>query len=184
MICRTQPNFLADKPDRITELWEVRVPRSLWLRIKAIALQKKVTFSQITRYCSFVLAERSSLRMSRALQKLVMADRMAYREAENLHRHMVCFYGEDVRILRLAAMQLGVTVSCLIRVALHIYLRHFDMEKHNHRNPTDVALFWRGIKRAVNLLLYPENTYGNFCKRIYLLQSFPPEMRWGWPPGS
>ncbi len=184
MNCSTQPLFLRNKPDHITELWEVRLPVKLWLRIQAIASRKKVTYSTITRYCSFMLAERSSLRGRKAIQKLVRDDRESYRQAELLHRHVACFYGEDVRMLRLAAMQLGVTVSCLIRIALKIFLRHFDMEKHSHLDPSEVALFWRGIKRAIHLIPHHENNHGSFGKRSFILQSFPPEMRWGWPSGE
>ncbi len=184
MICKSQPRFLEDKPDKISDLWEIRLPVTLWQAVHKAARERRVTFSTITRFCLFQLAERSSLRMREAVRKLVQQDRDEYRQASSFHRHVVCLYGEDVQMIRLAAMQLGVTVSCLVRLALRLFLTHFAMEKHNKRQPSDAALFWCGIKRACNLITVPQNYCGIFSSRHFYLQSFPPELRWGWPQAA
>ncbi len=181
MKCSAQPVFLAHKPDKIREIFEIRLPKEIWLRLRDAATRKRKTLSTITRYCTFMLAERSSLRRTRGIEKLIHKDKQDYRRSELLHRHMLCLYGDDAQFLRLTAMKLQVSVSCLVRIALLIFLRQFDMESHSHRSPSEPELFWRGIKRFVKLLYDPTN-YGSLpCARAFLLLSFPPEMRWNWP---
>jgi hypothetical protein len=42
--------------------------------------------------------------------------------AQTTHRHIMCLYGEDEKLLRITAMELNMTVSHLIRLALYKYL--------------------------------------------------------------
>ncbi len=179
MKCQKQPKFLSGKPDKIAELWEVRLPESLWKRLVCIARSNCITYSTVTRYCAFRLAERSTLRQNRCLKMMKQADLQTYK-TEKSHRHMVCLYGQDADLLRLAAMRLGVSVSCLIRLSLRLFLRHFDMESHSHRKPNHAVLFWYGIKRAFELITRVETCLKTFCSTIYYVQSFPPERRWNW----
>lgn len=95
---------------------------------------------------------------------------------------MVCFYGEDVKLVRLAALEMQISVSAFIRLALWLYLPRFVVKNHNRKriHPTD--FFWRGIKRwyviphlAINDLRLP-------TLRRYLFSGFPPHLWWAIPP--
>ncbi|MDH4199833.1 MAG: hypothetical protein OEV66_05555, partial [Spirochaetia bacterium] len=44
------------------------------------------------------------------------------KSAQQYHRHIMCLYGDDEKLIRLAAMRLGITVSHLIRMALYWFL--------------------------------------------------------------
>ncbi|GAB4434038.1 MAG: hypothetical protein OHK0011_17150 [Turneriella sp.] len=169
---------MEGKPTPITDVWEVRLPPRLWAQICAHARKRRKTFSTITRLCVFALAERSGLRWRRKLKELHEQNRAECSRAERLHRHMVCLYGEDVRLVRLAALELGVTVSAFIRLALRFYLRYFAMEKHSPRYPTDNLLFWRGIKRWAQIQQHARNHLTLPATRRYLYLSFPPTAWW------
>lgn len=183
MKCPRQPTFLRDKPTPITELWEVRVPIRLWLEIKRVANLRQCTYSKITRFCAFRLAERSSLRWRKRLRELHQQDRREYREGQ-LHRHLVCLYGEDAKLLRLAAIEMRLTVSDLIRLALRLYLRRLAMEIHSRRHVSDTFLFWNAIKRWVAIPTFRYNQHGLPAHRQHFYQSFPPDWRWGYPQFS
>jgi hypothetical protein len=183
MKCTRQPKFLIGKPTPITALWEVRMPITLWQRVCAIAGVRETTFSAITRFCAFALAERNCLRWRKTLKELREVDKKEYSEGKH-HRHIVCLYGEDVRLLQLAAMQLGISVSALIRIALRLYLRRLATEIHSRRYVTEACMFWRGIKRWIAIPLTALNDLTLPVLRSFTFQSFPPELRWGYPEGS
>jgi hypothetical protein len=180
MKCYKQPSFLRDKPTLITELWEVRLPVRLWQEIRRVARLRHCTYSTITRFCAFRLAERASLRWRKKLLQLRAQDSREYKEGQ-LHRHMVCLYGEDAKMLRLAAIEMGVTVSALIRLTLRLYLRRLAMEKHSKRHVSDAFLFWYAIKRWAKITLFACNDYALPAERQYVYQSFPAEWRWSYP---
>jgi hypothetical protein len=182
MKCTRQPKFLAGKPTPISALWEVRLPISLWQRVCAIAELRETTFSAITRFCVFALAERNRLRWRKTLSRLKEVDKKEYAEGKH-HRHIVCLYGEDARLLQLAAMELGISVSALIRIALRLYLRRLAAEIHSRRYITDACMFWRGIKRWIAIPLTALNDLTLPTLRSFSFYSFPPELRWGYPEG-
>ncbi len=182
MKCTRQPKFLKRKSATISEVWEVRMPPRLWRSVCSAAHRRHTSFSLISRFCVFALAERSHLRWRRGLSELFQIDKREYAEG-NHHRHMVCLYGEDARLLRLAALQLGISVSGLIRLALRFYLRYFAMEIHSRRYVSDACLFWKGIKRWISIPLIAINGLSVPDQRRFLFQSFPPELRWGYPAG-
>lgn len=181
MKCRKQPKFLAGRPTPITELWEVRLPVKLWARIGEIARNRGVTFSTITRYCVFRLSGHTTLRWHEKLAELHREDKVECRKEVGLHRHVVCFYGEDLKLVRIMALELGLTVSAFIRLALRMYLRLLAMEKHSKRYVDDQQLFWRAIKIWLQILFCPqtEDRCPLFLRHLPL--SFPPEWRWGYP---
>jgi hypothetical protein len=183
MKCTRQPKFLIGKPTPITALWEVRMPISLWQKVCAIAELRETTFSSITRFCAFALAERNCLRWRKTLAKLKEVDKKEYAEGKH-HRHIVCLYGEDARLLQLAALQLGISVSALIRIALRLYLRRLAAEIHSRRYVTEACMFWRGIKRWIAIPLTALNDLTLPVLRSFTFHSFPPELRWGYPEGS
>lgn len=179
MKCIKQPSFLSKKSTPITEIWEVRLPHRLWAIIKQLSAQTGVTYSTITRLCVFHLAERSHLRLGKAFQTVKKQDMVEYKQAVH-HRHMVCLYGEDARLWRLAAMQMGISVSCLIRLALRLYLHKIAMVFHSSRSLFQDLVFWKGIKRWIAIPLIARNHYTLPDIRRFLFQSFPPQLRWGW----
>ncbi len=186
MKCTKQPAFLEGKPTPITDVWEVRLPQPLWQRIRATAKAHRTTFSTITRLCVFELAERSSLRMRAAFTNMAKTNSTECKVGD-LHRHMVCFYGEDVLLVRMAAMRLGITVSAFIRLALKLYLRHFAAEFHSKQPRVQITremIFWRGIKRWISIAVTAVNEFSIPSVRNYTFLSFPPEERWGWPEAA
>jgi hypothetical protein len=121
MKCRKQKRYINQE---IASLWEVNVEEKLWRRIVEAANVKggRCTFSWITRYCVFRLMRKKNLRMRQAMK--IHSERIKTRQksAEKHHRHILCLYGDDEKLLRLAAMQLGITVSQFIRLALVWFL--------------------------------------------------------------
>lgn len=186
MKCTKQPAFLEGKPTPITDVWEVRLSPLVWGKICITAKKHRLTFSSVTRFCVFELAERGSLRKHRKFSELLkqeMLERVStkLRNARE-HRHMVCFYGEDIALVRMAALRLGVTVSAFIRLALCLYLRYFAMDFHSTRRVTAEMIFWKGIKRWIKIPLTAINEFSLPAVRSFLFLSFPPEDRWGYPP--
>jgi hypothetical protein len=56
-----------------------------------------------------------------AHQKAKLRISIARAEGE-IHRHLMCLYGDDEKLIRVAAMDLGITMSAFIRLALEFYL--------------------------------------------------------------
>jgi hypothetical protein len=81
-------------------------------------------------------------------------------------------------------MELGISVSTLIRIALRLYLRHLAAEIHGRRYVSEACMFWRGIKRWIAIPLTALNDLTLPILRSFTFQSFPPELRWGYPEGS
>lgn len=178
MKCKKQPEFLIGKPTPINDVWEVRLPRSLFESIQHIARRRKVSYSTITRYCVFRLASHENLRLRRLFQRAQAAIRQSQLEASAIHRHMVCLYGEDVKWLKIAAMALGVSVSELIRIALWLYLPLVAMDTHSKKHVSARELFWRGIKHWLCIHLKPLNLFRAPAIRQYTFASFLPQHWW------
>jgi len=90
---------------------------------------------------------------------------------------MICLYGEDVKLLRLAAMRLNLTVSAFIRLALWLYLPRLAMEKRSKRFVTREALFLLGTKRWMLIPYAALNHDHRPALRRFAFASFPP---WYW----
>jgi len=105
----------------INNLWEVHLDLELWLRIVKVARMYKCSLSWITRYCTFRLARKKNLNM-RKVMKIHSQKIITIQKESDHHRHIMCLYGNDEKLLRIAAMQLEVTVSQLIRLALYWFL--------------------------------------------------------------
>lgn len=103
-------------------LWEVHLEPQLWNRVQKAAEGRGCTYSWITRYCVFRLARKKNLRMLEAMKIHSYKVKARQKFAQQYHRHMMCLYGDDEKLIRMAAMQLGVTVSHLIRMALYWFL--------------------------------------------------------------
>jgi hypothetical protein len=49
----------------------------------------------------------------------------------------MCLYGDDEKLIRVAAMDLGITMSAFVRLALELYLDMLAMEKQSKPYVTD-----------------------------------------------
>ncbi|GAB4438400.1 MAG: hypothetical protein OHK0011_21220 [Turneriella sp.] len=75
----------------------------------------------------------------------------------NMHRHMICLYGEDEKLIRLAAMELGLTISAFVRLALELYLDTLAMEKHSTLRVTEADLNAEGIRFTEIVQIFATN---------------------------
>lgn len=177
MKCKRQPVFLQGKPTKIENLWEVHLSQKLWNAVVAASKVRKISYSAVTRYCVFRLAEKEGLRMTGRLKDICEGQRRALTVEKCRHRHLVCLYGQDVRLLRLAALQLDISVSALIRLALALFLPLLAMEKHSRRYVSDQTLFDRGIKRWLCIQQTGLNLSGLPALRQHSFSMFLP---WQW----
>ena len=177
MICRKQPAFLAGRPTLISDVWEVQLQPDLWHRLRMATKQRRTTYSNVTRYCIFRLAEKQNLRWNPLFSNAVKSTKVAGRK--EMHRHIVCLYGEDVRLLRLAAMTLGITVSAFVRMALWLYLPRVAMEIRSKRSVSAIELFRLGTKRWIQIPMQALNHHGIPHLRQQLFSNFLP---WHWWP--
>lgn len=157
MQCKRQPRFLHDKPVQITHLLEIRLAPLLWQRIRLAASQRRRTLSTITRYCTLRLARKCSLRWTRQLRQSMVRVRQDLTQGSDMHRHMMCLYGEDEKIVRLAAIELGLTITAFVRLALELYLSRLAMEKHSYDQITDAELTWEGIRIIESIQIFAVN---------------------------
>ncbi|AFM11927.1 hypothetical protein [Turneriella parva] len=178
MKCSKQPAFLTNKPAKISNLWEVHLSQKLWQSLASLAKLRRCSYSTITRYCVFRLAEQQNLRCLALYTNVLNQIRDDMRQTPTKHRHVVCLYGEDEVLIRMAAMRLGITVSAFIRLALWLYLPRIAMEKHSLRSVSDYALFWRGIKRWAQIRCSAMNTLGIPTLRTYTFSNFKPQEWW------
>jgi len=178
MRCQKQPAFLAEKPAKISNVWEVHLSERLWQSLATLAQLRGCSYSTITRYCVFRIVEQQNLRTMPLYSSILTQVREEMPETPNQHRHMVCLYGDDEVAMRIAAMRLGITVSALIRLALWLYLPRLAMEKHSPRFISDYALFWRGIKRWAQIRCNATNTLGIPTLRTFTFSSFAPNTWW------
>lgn len=176
MKCIKQPKFIKNRPSRVTDTWEVRLPQRIWQQVCNEARRRKSTFSQLTRYCVFRLIEKEGLRIRLVIQTAHVATK--FKRLPDDHRHMVCFYGEDIRMVRLVAMHLGITVSALVRIALWLYLPRLAMEFHSRKSVSPRELFLLGIKRWLCVPIRAINSHGIPHIRQILFSSFPPNHWW------
>ncbi|AFM13481.1 hypothetical protein Turpa_2842 [Turneriella parva DSM 21527] len=179
MKCKSQPAFLKHRPAKIEDIWEVRLAEPLWNRIGRSSRKYGVSFSEISRYCVFRLAEKGCGLKKERFKKILADLRETHACKAALHRHMVCFYGEDIKLVRLAALEMGVTVSTLVRLALMLYLPRLEMEIHNEKAVTAQELFWLGIKRWIQVAQTKINNLGVPTFRHFSFSSFPPTNWWG-----
>lgn len=141
-------------------LWEVLLPAKWIAEIRRVAKKRQVTLSWVVRYCTFKFMRRKKISLSEKEQTIVNIIReemqnYGSRSKKNcskeklMHRLQVCFYGEDERWLRMVALELNLTVSMLIRIAIYRYLFTIEEEK----SVPAWRLFWMGIKFifAVNI---------------------------------
>jgi hypothetical protein len=178
MQCRKQPRFLESKPIQITHLLEVRLAPIHWNKIKLTAWQRRRTYSTITRYCVLRLARKCSLRWTPKLRQGVEGVKPGMYIAKDIHRHMMCLYGDDEKIIRLAAIELGLTITAFVRLAIELYLPTLAMEKRNQRLVTDAELTWEGIRFTESVQIFAVNGGSRPFYRNLSCENFDIESYW------
>jgi predicted DNA-binding ribbon-helix-helix protein len=179
MKSKSQPTFLLKRPIKIEDIWEVHLARRQWNRIQQVAKRRQCTYSQVTRFCAFKLAQKPNLRNNLRVQQKLRMSAAHTSSSASFHRHMVCFYGEDLKLIRIAAIELGVTVSAFIRLSLKMYLAQLEMEIHNGCQIGEREFFWGSIKRWLVVPLNEVNMFNLPTMRRYLFSGFPPQLWWG-----
>ena len=178
MKCLKQPRFLDGKPIQISHLIEVRLPPGYWNRIKLFAWLRHRTYSTISRYCVLRLARKCSLHWTPKLRMAAASVQNELDSAKELHRHLMCLYGEDEKIIRLAALELGLTLTGFIRLAIELYLGTLAMENHSRRKITDQMLTAAAIRFTEKVQIFAANGGGWPFLRELSCQRFDPESYW------
>lgn len=142
---------------QINNLLEIRLAPIHWNRIKLCAWQRRRTYSTITRYCVLKLARKCALQWTPKMRAATKSVREGLNIAMEMHRHMVCLYGEDEKLIRLAAMDLGITLTGFVRLAIELYLPLLAMEKRSRRIIDDVDLTWEGIRFIESMQIFGVN---------------------------
>jgi len=147
---------------QITNLLEVGLAADQWHRIKICAIMRRKTYTNITRYCVLRLARKCALQWTTRMRAAETGVKKELRFSPLRKRHMVCLYGEDEKLIRLAAMDLGITMSAFIRLALELYLPLFSnaMEKRSQRRISNEKLKGEGIRFLQEVQIYAENAGG------------------------
>ena len=112
---------------------EIRLCQDTWKKIRQVATVRNETYSRVVRYAVFRLIRRRNLRKylgldsgsETALLKYNALTEKAKGRRENFrikHRHILCLYGDDEIMIRLAATQLRCTMTHLVRLALEYRL--------------------------------------------------------------
>src|SRR5262249_21209778 len=145
------------KPLQIARLLEVRLAPKHWNRLKLEAWRRRRTYSTITRYCALRLARKCSLRWTLKLRQATAGVAYGLQIAQDMHRHMMCLYGDDEKLIRLAAMELDLTMTAFVRLAIELYLPMLVMEKRSQRIVTNAELTWEGIRLIENIQIFAVN---------------------------
>lgn len=95
-----------------------------------------------------------------------------------MHRHMLCLYGADEKLIRLAAMELGLTMTALVRLALQLFLPFLAMEKHSWGRVSRGDLTWQGIRITKEVQVFAVNGGGRPFYRHLTFENFDPDTYW------
>jgi hypothetical protein len=178
MKCRRQPRFLENSPVQIANILEVRLAPVHWNRIKILVWQRRRTYSTITRYCVLKLARKCSLRWTPKLSAATQRVKKGMDVALRLHRHMMCLYGEDEKLIRLAAIELGLTLTAFVRMAIELYLDSLAMANRSQRSVTNKDLTAEGIRFIESVQIFAVNGGGWPFARDLSCQRFDIDSYW------
>ncbi len=123
------------------------------------------------------LAHKCSLRWTPKLRQVETGVKEGLAIAQDMHRHMMCLYGEDEKIIRLAAMELGLTITAFVRLAIELYLVTLAMEKHSWHFVTNAELTWEGIRFTESIEIFAVNArarpfYRNLSCAYFAIESY------------
>ena len=152
-----QPPYLAASPIQISHALELRLAPAQWNRIKVVAWLRQRTYSTITRYCVLKLARRCSLRRNKRMDLAEASVSRGMKIAQDYHRHVMCLYGDDEKLIRIAAMDLGMTMTAFARLAIEMYLGSLAMENHSRTRVSDRDLTCEGIRFIEEIQIFAQN---------------------------
>ena len=133
----------------IQHVWEVKIHPEIWQKIAFFAQKNKVTYSWIVRFCIFSEISPAN-RVTLGGENHTVNNEISKKD---YHRHKLCLYGEDEKLLRMSAMEKGITVSAYIRLCLDRYLANLaDVEF--------AVLFSKGIKFGKKLRMIRHSRCG------------------------
>jgi hypothetical protein len=157
MKCMRQPRFLLGRAVQIANLIEVHLPAQQWRAIVQLARKRGWTFSMMSRFCVLRLAGKTRLEWTTRLREAHDEAKLRIsiaRAAGEVHRHLMCLYGDDEKLIRVAAMDLGITLSAFVRLALELYLNFLAMEKHSKWYVTDAHLVENSIRLVEQMTIF------------------------------
>jgi hypothetical protein len=161
MKCLRQPKFLLGNTVQIANLIEVHLAAQEWQTIVQLARKRGWSYSMMTRFCALRLASRRrsewTTRLHKAHEQAKLRISIARAEGKT-HRHLMCLYGDDEKLIRVAAMDLGITLSAFVRLALEHYLHLLAMEKHSRWCVTDVYLVENAIRLVQHMTVFASKT--------------------------
>lgn len=153
MKCNKKPFNNETAETVISGIIEVLVPLSLWQRIKKVKKKNpSLTYSWISRYALFKLLRRSGHERfigNPKLQRLRKDDRNYSKAREKCHRHSLCLYGSDEESIQQLSLELRISISALVRIALLWYLQELEVESI----PPSFSLGLKGRKRFARISL-------------------------------
>lgn len=137
---------------RIRSVLEIRLCRETWSKVQYVSALSGCSYSWVVRYAVNRFIYRKNFHRyvtRRADFQRLHDDAMARRpHADKKHRHRLCLYGRDEMNLRLSAVELGCTMTHLVRMALDAYLeRVFQRSiRQGMGRVEEWFWFWLGIK--------------------------------------
>jgi hypothetical protein len=90
----------------------------------------------------------------------------------------MCLYGDDEKIIRLAAMDLGLTITAFVRLAIELYLQTLVMEKRSTRLVSNAHLTLEGIRFIENIQIFAVNSGSRPFYRNLNCECFTCESYW------
>lgn len=177
MINRNKSDQNSQTP--VCDIWEVRLAKTVFQRVRQNARHRKCTMSWIVRYCVLRLINKPGLNRRVHLDEILDEIRQNQPPVNDCHRFYLCLYGEDDLLLRLAARRLGITVSMLIRLALYRYLRILEKIEA----VPAWRFFWFGIKLNRNIVIKYLRNERHIVKDFLISKKFNYEDYWDIPDG-
>ena len=166
MRCRKQPPFKI--PEKIANVWDVLLDYELWERIKLAKMDSKTSYSWVVRYCVFTLIKKINAQGGSFATDIHSKPQCSRQDG---HRLQLCLYGNDEKILRIAAISLNKSISELIRLALKLYLHRFIKKCLNARK----FLCLKAIKKVKRLEFSNERIQKLYLPGEILYQFYRPD---------
>ncbi len=157
-------NFNLYHPYRpfVDSILEIRLCQDTWKKVQQVARIKNSSYSWVVRYALFRLIKRSNMRRYlnslhrtfgrhtiQETDKLLVLNEFARQRrfrSDLKHRHRLCLYGADEVFIRLAAAQMGCTMTHLVRLALEFYLDRMLGSLGVKSRARQAFWYWLGIK--------------------------------------
>lgn len=140
----------------IKDVWQILIDVKTMQRIRQIAIKRKTTLSWVVRYCTFKYISSRPLIWNKKAQELFDATnpnrrkKLDFNFENKWHRLQLCLYGSDIRTLQITALQMDITVSDLVRMAIQNII-----DELTSIPPSNTEWYWKGIKLIANYLPSP-----------------------------